>query len=445
MRSWIHYRLKRYYFALLILLLSLQACEKAYIDTGSDFVDNNTTNIVVVDSATLEISTVYVDSFISSATGTILCGNYTDPQFGKISAQSFVQLGIPVETYSIPAGSVFDSVRLLLKGNNSFYGDTSLPYTISVHQLTDVLKTAPDQTGFYNHHKRTYTATPLASRQLLFRSVTNDSIALKLPAALGQDLFDKLRTNATTIQSNEQFINYFKGLAITGNGSNNLVAGFKDSLTMRLYYHKPGTYAEKVQIDFRLNDKALQFNNISINRTGTAIAALGPGAKQLYTPQTQQTGFGQYITGSMVKIRVPYLRGLLQLPDYAKIIRASLVVKPLRNSYPTAFPLPARLGLVTTDNANQPGAYLTAYDNASGQFTAQFGNLKIDNLYGTATAYTYDITAYLQEQIAITTNNKNGLLLLADNPTSAFNRVAIGDGTNAEGKTKLIIYYASVK
>src|SRR5665647_1882996 len=117
-------------FTLLFILFSICSCEKQNIDFGSNFIDNSITNLILVDTSTAEISTVYVDSFVSSNTNTILAGKYKDNQFGIVASQSFVQIGIPASTYDIPNGSVFDSLEVILKMNKSYYGDTLSPYKI---------------------------------------------------------------------------------------------------------------------------------------------------------------------------------------------------------------------------------------------------------------------------------------------------------------------------
>ena len=113
---------------LLFMLFLSASCEKQSLDFNSSFIDNTITNLVLVDSSTVEIATVYVDSFVSSNTNTILAGKYKDEQFGTVSSQSFLQMGLPSATYDIPNGAVFDSLEVILKLNKTFYGDTLSAY-----------------------------------------------------------------------------------------------------------------------------------------------------------------------------------------------------------------------------------------------------------------------------------------------------------------------------
>lgn len=430
-------------FSLLFIMFSNASCEKQNIDFNSNFIDNTITNLVLVDSSTVEISTVYVDSFVSSNTNTILAGKYKDEQFGTVSSQSFLQLGVPSATYDIPNGSTFDSLEVILKLNKTFYGDTLSAYNIAVHQLTEPITYPVNQYSFYNTNTRAYNSVELGSNQFTISPSTRDTIAIKLSSALGKELFDKLQSKDASLQSIEQFVSYFKGLAIVGGSNNNLIMGFNDSLTMRLHYHKPNVFEENAIIDFGINEVNYQFNNIKADRTGTSISTLGPTNKQLLSAKTNNAGYDQYISGAVVKLRFPYLKDLYQLPNFLKIIRAELDVKPVQNSFSGYYQLPPNLRLSSTDQTNLLGPDLTITGGTSS--VVQYGNLYIDNLYGAQTAYTYDVTNYLLAQLANTETNQNGLLVLPPNATAIFNRLLIANTANSTNKTQLKIYYASVK
>lgn len=433
-------------FTFLFALFAISSCQKQYINFGSGFIDNSITNLVLVDTSTVEISTVYVDSFVTANTNTILAGHYKDVNFGSINAQSFLQVGLPASTtYDMPNGSVFDSLEIILKLNKTYYGDTTVPYSISVYQLLEPI-TFPttQQYTFYNNETRAYSPTKLGSNQLLINPASRDTIAIKISSALGQDLFNKMQAKDPVTQTLPEFIAYFKGLAISGGLGNNLVLGFNDSLKMRLHYHKPDVIVTKTFVDFGINQVNYQFNNINVDRTGTPIAALSNTNRQIASTATQNAGFSQYISGAVVKIRFPYITNLYELPNFIKIIKAELILKPVPGSFTDYYRLPPRLRLSTTDQNNYLGGDLSA-GGGGGASAVQYGNLFIDNLYGAQTAYTYDLTGYLQAQIGITTTNKNGLLVLPPNQAGIFNRILIANGNTTNYKSQVNIYYASVK
>ena len=66
---------------LLMMMFWGASCKKADIKFGQEFLDNNVTQIFKVDSFGVDLSTVYLDSFITSAKGTVLLGAYKDPDF----------------------------------------------------------------------------------------------------------------------------------------------------------------------------------------------------------------------------------------------------------------------------------------------------------------------------------------------------------------------------
>ena len=213
---------------------------------------------------------------------------------------------------------------------------------------------------------------------------------------------------------------------------------------MRLYYHQTDVFREDLHVDFSLFNKTLQFNNIWYDRSGTPLTILNTKKNEALSSETGNVGYLQPGTGLYLKISFPYIRKLLERPDFIKIIKADLVVQPAFNSYSNFYSLPPVLQAATTDGGNQPGATLSTVVGATS--TIETGNLIVDNVYGTGTKYSYDVTTYLQQQIAIAANNKNGILLM---PTigSRYNRVArlaIGDTQNKNGQIQLKVYYISI-
>jgi hypothetical protein len=426
-----------------LLSISISSCQKATINIGNDFIATTPTTLGFTDTLTVHISTVNVDSFITSAPAALLIGNYQDPLFGSVSCRSFLQVGLPV-VGSIPPGSVYDSTEIILKFNKKYYyGDTTKSYIVTVNQLASPISFPGNQGLFYNKDTLAYNpgTLVLGSTQLLgIRPAILDTIAITLNGdSTGRNLFNKFISGATEIQNNGQFINYFKGLAISGNSSNSLVGAFSDTVEMRLHYHAPGG-SNYSYLSFSFINPLNEFNNISSNRTGTAIAALSSTNKELPSSATGNAGYDQYITGSMVKISFPYLQNLLLLKNFVKIVKAELLVKPVKNSFNLIYQLPPQLTLAQTDITNVIGQDIPGGQN---------GNLYIDYLAGTATGYTYDLTGYLQNQILLPDQNNvygYGLLLLPPNQADILNRIVVGDGKQQQYYTTQVqIYYAAVQ
>ncbi len=162
---------------------------------------------------------------------------------------------------------------------------------------------------------------------------------------------------------------------------------------MRLFYHEPGVFSSAKFVDFPMNDGSKQFNNISSDRTGAPTAAINANNRDVASTSTDGLSFVQSTTGLETKVRFPYLWKLIQRPDYVSVLKAQLIIKPITGSYSPTFALPPQLNLFITDNNNFIGSPIVL----SG--VAQTGNLVVDYLYGQNTNYTYDITAYIQQQV----------------------------------------------
>ncbi|MEO5684839.1 MAG: DUF4270 family protein [Chitinophagaceae bacterium] len=423
------------------LLLAL-GCQKTAIQYGEQYVDNGVTNIILVDSISPVVSTIYKDSVITSQSNNLLVGSYADTYFGKTSAHSYVQLAPPQLT-DLLNNAQYDSVALLMKCNGLYYGDTSQPVSIAVNQLATEIKLAEGQSYFYNTTVFPVNSNPLGTRTMLLRPLTGDSANIRLDDAKGLELYNMIKTKSAILKDNVQFTDYLKGLQVSANTSNNIF-GFKDSVVMRLYYHETDITRNNKYFDFTFYNQPLQFNHITADRSGTPLAGLNSQDNELVSAASGNVGYLQSATGIYLKIGFPGIRKILERSDFIKIIKADLIVKPLLNSYNGFNPLPPVLYAAQTDGANEPGSSIASA--SSGSAVAETGNLSIDAIYGSGTNYSYDVTSYLQQEITIAAINKNGLLLLPGTDTrfSALNRLVIGDGQNAKNKIQLNVYYISV-
>ena len=432
----------------LITVFFTTSCKKADIKFGEDFLDNSVTQIFKTDSFTVDLSTVFIDSFITSARGTVLAGAYTDPLFGRVTTKSFFEI-IPPIYIDQYANTSFDSISIILTPNfNSYYGDSTQPLNIAIHELEDSIVFAENQFAFYNTTAKFNTkTTPLVSKDVMVRPLNGSPVEIKLPDALGIDFLSKLKNPTdNTMKSAAAFLSYFKGMRISTNSNAKMIVGFTDGVIVRLYYKKQDLITQNKHVDFTLANKSHQFNNISINRTG-AIQSLGSNNKEIHSSLTGNAAYGQSATGSMIKMRFPTLKTLLKVPNFAKVLKAALIISPLKGSYSTTYYLPPVLRLSNTNANNGIGNDL-AYVTTAGSLAIQLGLLQTDYFLGENTSYQYDLTEYVKEIIS----NSNiipgeGLLFIPPKPSfeNHFSRVVIGNKYNNLGKIELQIFYAAVK
>src|SRR5581483_11374350 len=82
---------------LLSAFLFIPGCQKQpALNFGSTYLDDNTgANIVLVDTATVDVSTVLVDSTSTSGTGYLMVGSYNDDYLGHVTSRAYLQVTPP--------------------------------------------------------------------------------------------------------------------------------------------------------------------------------------------------------------------------------------------------------------------------------------------------------------------------------------------------------------
>lgn len=438
-------------FVVLLGVLLSTSCKKADIKFGEEFLDNDITQIFKSDSFSVDLSTVYMDSFITSSKGTVLVGGYNDAIFGRVNTQSYFEV-IPPLYEDIYANTSLDSICLILKTNNNYYGDSTVAFNIKVDELKDSIALPEGVYSFYNTSK--FDAKPTSAiatnTNIFIRPLADKEVNIKLPNAFGNTLLNKLKDPTDiTLKTSAAFLTYFKGIKLSSDLNTQMIMGFSDVVVVRMYYKTPGLNDVHKTADFTLANKLHQFNNIKIDRSGTLLGNLGfgPNKREVSSVITNNEAYTQAATGSMIKLTFPTVKEILQVPNFAKILKAALIIKPVKGSYNTTYFLPPNLRLSYTNQNNNLGSDLAFVSN-NGALAVQYGFLQTDYYLNENTQYQYDLTEYLKEVLR-TTNITPGDGLLLTPPSTAFEsdfaRVVIGNKNNPLGKIQLVIYYAAVK
>jgi hypothetical protein len=435
------------YFIPVFFILVVAACTKPQIRFDNVYNGDNSTNVVSVDTFAVQLSTVFLDSFVTSGTRAQLLGRYIDPYFGTITSRSFSDIGTPFPLPLITNNSVYDSIQLIMRIDRTFYGDTSQFQRFLVSQLTQVMTFPPNQTAYFNNSFIPYDPQVLGSADVRIRPTAGltsqnngDSIKITMPNSMGQALFGLLYRRPDTITDSRIFQAYFKGLTVYPDDNlPGAMYGFKDSLTLRIYYHEPGVVIVQKTTDFGIVNQFTQFNRITADRTGTPTAPLNALNPELPSTSSGNQVYLQPITSLYTKLLFPTISNLLGYQDYLAVMKAVLIIKPVQGTYSPIYNLPPVVNLALTNEGNTIGAVLP-FGN---------GSLNIDYLYGTNTSYSYDITSYIQGALkqGAPSNAKNGLILIT--PAALyniiFNRAVFGDEFNPQksNQISLTIYYAS--
>lgn len=424
-------------------LLLFSACDKNGF-SYEDVADGGNVQYTILDTLTIQMRTVQLDSIATSATGTALIGSYTDPYFGKASAATYFRLALP-PVREVATKAVYDSIELIMKPTGSYYGDTLPQQRFSIYQLTQKLVLPENYTALFSHQTFAASSIPLADVTIPVRPNNGDSIHFRLNDTKGRELFDLLKNKAQEVSSDDFFTEYFKGMTVRGGINNSAVLSFQardSALFIRLHYHVTTTDIEERFFDFQMTASELQYNAITSDKSGTPLEHLAAGASGLPSSATGNRLFVQSITRTVTRMDFTSVPSLPELSKYGRIMRAELILRPVAGTY-RDFKLPPALTLCPADNKN----YVVPGDTLSSSAGYQYGTLFTDYLNPENTRYTYDVTDYCRSLIGTDSYSYRGLLVI---PTTGdyetkFNRLIMGDGKNAESKAQLRIYYLLYK
>src|SRR5579872_6100396 len=107
----------------LMIVILFSSCEDPNTLSVSRAFSGNNIQTIYSDTFSVVTSTVQLDTFLTSSTGTVLLGNYQDPELGKVTASSYFQ--IISGTFIPDIRSVYDSTLLIMEYNHTYSGDTT--------------------------------------------------------------------------------------------------------------------------------------------------------------------------------------------------------------------------------------------------------------------------------------------------------------------------------
>jgi hypothetical protein len=438
--------MKYIWFSILFITL-FTSCQTDNLEgdfvVGSDYLSINN-KVLLIDTLTVDVSTINFDSLVTSNQSRILLGNYTDPIVGKIKSESYFEL--TPDTYNIGNGFdtetisyEFDSIAMILKYDRYYYGDTTKTQTINIHQLTQKVKPNVDDNNFYNNSTLAYDNNSIGSRTYFPRPIGKDSVNIQMDAIFGKNLFDKLNNNDFT--SFDEFYNYFKGIVIkpsTTNSSN--VVGFTSASVIRLYFKQTNSNTETTFTkDFKINDLNKQYNNISLDRTGTILGNLPDSRNKLASELTNNSAFVQSGTGLACRVDFPFIKQLKFISEKGAIVDAELTLRPIRNSTSALYPIKDSLQVYECDNLNRISRILTNSDGS--QKLARLNT--IPDEFNENLGYRINIGSFIQQEMLKTVGRKSSLIFTFPNISKGVNRIVLGNQKNVENRLKLKIYYIS--
>ena len=442
------FRMKKIKFIVFVSLLAfLTSCNSDVFqehEIGDNLIDKST-EVILIDTFTIESSTVKMDSIKTSGEKNILFGKYKDPFFGDINSDFYgiLELGDPFElrkTNVNNLGSVdvhvkFDSLVFIVYSDQRYYGDTLSEQNVTIHKVIDEIEFPKDKYAFYGHDSFDYETEDLCNAGFFVKPVTqsvydktldNDAeandggIRFRMSDALGLDIIQRVNNvNDDTVRDPNKWIKYFKGIVLKPGEDNTAMLSFpvtENKMKMRLYYSD----AEYDEVgvprihDFPVKNSPLNFSNYTSDKSSTPqdLGRIVEETEDLSSELTDNLAFVQGGIGFITKIRIPYVEKLNTMGLTGGILKAELVFYPKDGSYDKElFRLPndriTKFNIYTTNDDNMAKSpVLNPTTNSPASSVYMFNYENPDESY-----YSIDVTSYVNNILLQGQEYEDALLL----------------------------------
>ena len=403
---------------------------------GKDFMAPQT-RLEVIDTFRVDLSTLLVDSIITSSKKIAYVGNFEDTVFGLITSRSFFDLDY--ENFGeVDEKAVFDSAAFILQFTAKNIGDTLSPMSVSVHRLSELIVPI-GKTALFNTSSFDYEPEPMSTIEFYPEPNSADTAVNLTVNSFGEELFTLIRNKDEKVSNEDLFNDYIKGFVLTsGSVMNKAILGFKantDQLVLKLFYHVNREEPEKKEIVIKMGDIGRQFNKVDFDLSGTPLKNIREMKNEVPAALTGNRAFMSGMAGLYIKCLFPTVQNLLADQGW-KIIKAELIVEPVPYSY-DQFELPDSVYLYAGDKRNNLSMLR---DSKGQQLKASF---EFDDYLHENNRYTFEITDFILNELADSYFNPDQSLVLGLASTeqgARFERLI------AEGKrppVKLKLYYLS--
>lgn len=425
---------------LIIGLFVLMSCqEDLSISMGENLIDSETT-IALVDTISVHLSTFKLDSIATSGTGYSLVGKYSDEYFGEVSSTAYLQIDIP-SAYDIDDDEIYDSIVVSLPYNGMSYGDTLSPQTIRLFRVLEDIEPEDDDSYIYNVSSFSYDSEPFGEKTFIGRPNFHDELEIKLSDEFGKELFDVLQNeDDADIDNTEDFIDYFKGMALVGDEGNTTMFSFTadTSLKVTLYTHVVGETKTDLTYAFRYSSSLEQFNNISSDASGLPVGDLTTQREEIVSQKLGNMAFLQAGIGIATRVDIQGIAKVLEVEHKNILYKAELLLRPVPNSDKTV-DFSSGLMLYNTGKYNELESEVT--DESGSTVYADF---HYDQYYNEDTYYVFDVTDYVYDELTDGyVDPDNGLVIVYSNAQlmSTVDRLVFDARSASQYRPILKLYY----
>lgn len=432
--------MKKLLYNLLMLLTTLCACQDENSGLGKSLIESSFYN-VYVDTCTVDISTILLDSIETRGDSICQLGHYKNSSWGEVFSTYYAEYSANSFTPNTNYTYTLDSLVLRMIPSGHFWGDTLVRQRISVYQLKYPIVLDNDE-DLYNTTTLQIEESPLIRFEFIPRPNQKREVTVRLPDEMGQQLLSDLIAQDDYFDSQSKFKKKFPGLAFMSESDGECITGFlvnDSSMSINLYYHEIANQRTEQTLIFKVNTE-YAYTGIQHDPTGTPLATLQSGIENLiHSGDMDKRAYMQGLTGYYNQLEFPYLNNLESAGKIVSIESATLYLYPLAKSYNEVNRLPEDIRLYITDENNVLEDYIYGSDGV----TVQTGNLTVDELYGKETYYSFDLTEFIRNNFGTWGMKRQKLLLsLSDEEsTVTFNQVIFTNDPEKERQCRLDIRF----
>ena len=321
----------------------------------------------MIDTLTLQTSTIKYDSIISNSSGRFLVGSNYNYFSGYKTANTFMTMKFDDEIDNTEF--VFDSLSLALNYDTYYSGDTTQTQIISVYQLQEEMELIDSY--LYTTSNFKCNPIPLGSINLKPQPNSHKEVKIKLSDSLGNRLAQMIKANNDSITNQDLFLKFFNGLAIKSqSNAKSAIVGFRISDSestdgtsnstiytkpeIRLYYHLSPNPNDVHDLfyKFSFNTDGIYFNQISGDGTNSLLDDISNSSNERSSKLTNNYTIVQSGIQIFSKIKIPYLTNLLKIGQNSALVGATLRLFPIKGTYSSTGDLPDSLYIYSADHKN---------------------------------------------------------------------------------------------
>ena len=385
-------------FFIAFFLLSLYACDNDLTTIGDNLIPNDhyveVTRFILDETSTIKLDSFPTSSMSTTSTFQLTMGRVEDDFTGITKATPYFQISPNgfASNVTWESNCMYDSLTLEIPYPRNLAGDTTSYQSFDLYQLKQYMVYNLDNPIFCNTDSlpwdkklsslTIYPQQESYTRKLYFR--IND--------ALGQDLFNKMRSRDPMFEDRNLFMDYFKGLAIVPNEKNSLLTSLDASqIKLQCHYHIGATEDLSFTLPMYSSGQNVSYAYTNIKYKAWENSPLNAVTFSDSIPfQKENRAIIEGMSGFMLKIKVPFIA---DASKYKTIIKAEIELRPKVDIWEN-IPEPQLLSVYVVRSNNYVKQVLM--DNSANNI---YGILSQNIMNPDSKKYTIDLTDFYIRQV----------------------------------------------